>query len=218
MRWYLQYRLSYAAVAELLAERGVRVDPSTAYARAPARAPLYEVAARTWRRAVGGRWSVDETSVTVAGEWCYVYRAIDVLGQIVDGDVSAPHGADDAAACFRRAIAAIGGALATVTTDHAVTDPPALAQVLPEAADEAGKHLQQRVERDHQHLQGRWRGIGGFQSLTGARVLAASHAFLRTPRGGFYDLASPTTRLTKRPALPLVVCSWDVLTATLLRR
>jgi transposase-like protein len=31
VRWYLRYRLSYADVAELLAERGVRVDPSTVY-------------------------------------------------------------------------------------------------------------------------------------------------------------------------------------------
>src|SRR3712207_4602512 len=29
VRWYLRYRLSYAEVAELLAERGVAVDPST---------------------------------------------------------------------------------------------------------------------------------------------------------------------------------------------
>src|SRR5215208_6327565 len=29
VRWYIRYRLSYADVAELLAERGVCVDPST---------------------------------------------------------------------------------------------------------------------------------------------------------------------------------------------
>ncbi len=29
VRWYLRFRLSYADVAELLAERGVRVDPSS---------------------------------------------------------------------------------------------------------------------------------------------------------------------------------------------
>ncbi len=31
VRWYLRYRLSYADVAEWLAERGVIVDPSTIY-------------------------------------------------------------------------------------------------------------------------------------------------------------------------------------------
>jgi transposase-like protein len=31
VRWYLRYRLSYADLAELLAERGIHVDPSTPY-------------------------------------------------------------------------------------------------------------------------------------------------------------------------------------------
>ena len=70
-----RFRLSYADVAGLLAERGVRVDPSSSYAWVREFAPLYEDAARSCRRAVGECWSVDETYVKVAGEWAYVYRA-----------------------------------------------------------------------------------------------------------------------------------------------
>src|SRR5690349_15541889 len=47
MRWYLRFRLSYADVAELLAERGVRVDPSTSCAWVQEFAPLFEDAARS---------------------------------------------------------------------------------------------------------------------------------------------------------------------------
>src|SRR5215211_8049258 len=47
VRWYLRYRLSYADVAELLAERGVAVDPSSVYAWVQEFAPLYEDAARS---------------------------------------------------------------------------------------------------------------------------------------------------------------------------
>ena len=68
VRRYLRYRLSYDDVAELLAGRGVRVDPSTIYAWVQEFAPLYEAAARAFRRAVGERWSVDETYVQVAGD------------------------------------------------------------------------------------------------------------------------------------------------------
>ena len=46
VRWYLRFRLSYADVAELLAERGVRVDPSTIFAWVREFAPLFEDAAR----------------------------------------------------------------------------------------------------------------------------------------------------------------------------
>jgi len=60
VRWYLRYRLSYADVAALLAERGVRVDPSSIYAWVREFAPLFEAAARSCRRAVGEHWSVDE--------------------------------------------------------------------------------------------------------------------------------------------------------------
>jgi IS6 family transposase len=75
VRWYLRDRLSYAGVAEPLAERGVRVDPSTIFARVREFAPLYEDAARSFRRQVGACWSVDEAHVNVAGERAYGDRA-----------------------------------------------------------------------------------------------------------------------------------------------
>ena len=43
VRWYLRIRLSYADVAELLAERGVRVDPSTVFAWVREFAPVLAV-------------------------------------------------------------------------------------------------------------------------------------------------------------------------------
>jgi IS6 family transposase len=61
VRWYLRYRLSYADVAELLAERGVAVDPASVYARVREFAPRYEDAARPFRRGVGSAWRVDAT-------------------------------------------------------------------------------------------------------------------------------------------------------------
>src|SRR5436309_7610504 len=61
VRWYLRFRLSYADVAEVLAERGIQVDPSTIYAWVQQFTPLYQEAARSHRHAVGRRWAVDET-------------------------------------------------------------------------------------------------------------------------------------------------------------
>jgi transposase-like protein len=65
--WYLQYRLPYANVAELLAERGVFVDASTVFDWVQRFAPLYQEAARPHRKPVRGSWSIDETYVKVAG-------------------------------------------------------------------------------------------------------------------------------------------------------
>lgn len=41
-------------------------------------------AARPCRHVPGDRWFVDETYVKVAGQWVYLYRAIDQDGQVLD--------------------------------------------------------------------------------------------------------------------------------------
>ncbi|MDQ5818380.1 MAG: IS6 family transposase, partial [Actinomycetota bacterium] len=45
IRWYIRYRLSYADVAELLAERGVMVSRSTVYRWVQRFLPLFAEAA-----------------------------------------------------------------------------------------------------------------------------------------------------------------------------
>jgi transposase-like protein len=84
VRWYLRYRLSYADVAELLAEWGVRVDPLAIYAWVREFAPPYEDAAHPFRPAVGRSWSVDESDTKIASKPADVIRAIDGRGQVVD--------------------------------------------------------------------------------------------------------------------------------------
>ncbi len=113
VRWYLRFRLSYADVAELLAERGVGVDASTISDWVREFTPRYEEATRPCRHAVGTTWSVDETYATVAGKPAYVYRAIDGQGQVVDVYVSARRAAADAATFFRCAVEATGAPLDT---------------------------------------------------------------------------------------------------------
>jgi hypothetical protein len=61
--------------------------------------PLLAAAPRPCRHRVGDRWWVDQTYVKVAGQWRYVYRAIDQVGQVIDGYVSQRRDAG-AARCF----------------------------------------------------------------------------------------------------------------------
>jgi IS6 family transposase len=195
----------------------VTVDPSTIYAWVRQFAPLYEGAARPFRRTVGSTWSVDETYATSAGKPVYVYRAIGGQGQVVDVSVSQRRATADAITFFRRAIAATGVIPDEVATDGAPTYPPALAAVLPGVLHETGKQIQQRIERDHQHRKGRLRPLRGFKTLAGARVLCRAHAFLRNLRGGFYDLGQLVASATV-PTLPLAVQAWAALTGALLGR
>src|SRR5215213_3680108 len=88
VRWYLRFGLSYRDLEELLTERGVEVDHVTVYRWVLRFTPLMAEAARPCRHRVGDRWQVDETYVKVAGQWRYVYRAIDQFAQIIDVFVS----------------------------------------------------------------------------------------------------------------------------------
>jgi hypothetical protein len=110
-----------------------------------------------------------------------------------------------------------GGLPDEVTTDCAAAYPPALAAALPPVAHEAGKRIQQRIERDHQHLKGRLRPMRGFKTLAGAQVFCRAHAFLRNLRGQFYDIAWRAGVASPSP-VPPAVRAWDALTAILLAR
>jgi transposase-like protein len=168
VRWYLRYRLSYVEVAELLAERGVAVDPSTVYDWVQAFTPRFLEAARAHRARVGGRWRVDETLLKVGGRWRYVFRAIDEHGQVVDVYLSDHRDAASARAFFERAMAATGVTPRAVTSDKAKCYPPALRAVLPEAEHRSSKYLNNGLERDHQFLKGRVRPMRRFKATHSA--------------------------------------------------
>jgi transposase-like protein len=119
VRWYLRFGLSYRDVEELLNERGVEVDHVTVYRWVLRFTPLLADAARPCRHAVGDRWQVDETYVKVAGQWRYVYRAIDQFGQVIDVFVSQQRDAKAARRFFERAIGSTKVTPAEVTTDRA---------------------------------------------------------------------------------------------------
>jgi transposase-like protein len=210
VRWYLTYRLSYAEVAESLAERGVYVDASTIFDWVQHFTPLYQEAARCHRHRVRGKWSIDETYVKVAGVPCYVFRAIDDLGQVIDVYVSRTRDAEAATHFLRQALEQTEVCPPTAMTDKAAIYPPALQAVLPETRHRAGK-AEQRIEWDHQHLKGRYHAMRGFKMLRCAQTVCAGHGFVRNLREGFYRLG--VIRADPRiPQAPRAMLAWDEIT------
>ena len=118
VRWYLRFGLSYRDLEELLTERGVEVDHVTVYRWVLRFTPLLAEAARPCRHAVGDRWSVDETYVRVAGQWRYVYRAIDQFGQVIDVFIATRRDATAARRFFERAIGTTKVRPAGITTQQ----------------------------------------------------------------------------------------------------
>jgi len=193
VRWYLRYRLSYVEVAELLAERGVAVDPSTIYDWVQAFTPRFLEAARTYRTRVGTRWRVDETLLKIGGRWRYAFRAIDEHGQVIDVYLSDRRDAASARAFFERALTATGVTPTRVTSDKAKCYPPALRTLLPEAEHRSSKYLNNQLERDHQFLKGRVRPMRRFKAMETASRFCRGHALIRNLGRGFSPLAMGAT-------------------------
>jgi putative transposase len=82
-----------------------------------------------FRIAAGRSWYVDETYIKVAGQWQYLYRAIDRDGNLVDVYLSETRDQEAAEALFRSAVAVTGTTPDKVTTDKHASYPPALDEV-----------------------------------------------------------------------------------------
>ena len=189
VRWYLRFGLSYRDVEELLAERGVEVDHVTVYRWVQRFTPLLAEAARPCRHAVGDRWFVDETYVKVAGQWRYVYRAIDQFGQVIDVFVSARRDTMAAHRFFRRAIGTTKVVPVEVVTDRAANYPMVLEELLPAACHRTEQYANNRIEADHGRLKAWLRPMRGLKQDRNAGVVIAGHAFVQNLRRGHYELA-----------------------------
>ena len=84
VRWYLAYKLSLRDLEEMMAERGLSVDHSTVHRWVVHFSPELLQRFHQRKRAVTGKWHVDETYIKVRGQWMYLYRAIDSRGDTVE--------------------------------------------------------------------------------------------------------------------------------------
>ena len=190
VRWYLRFGLSYRDVEELLTERGVEVDHVTVYRWVLRFTPLLAEAARPCRHAVGDRWSVDETYVRVAGQWRYVYRAIDQFEQVIDVLVTLRRDAKAARRFFQRAIGTAKVIPVEVVTDRAATYPMVLEELLPATWHRTEQYANNRVEADHGRLKSRLQPMRGLKQDRSASVIIGGYAFVQNVRRGHYELAA----------------------------
>ena len=68
----------------MMAERGLSVDHVTIWRWVQRYAPILNQRLRRELRHPNRSWRVDETYVRVAGNWTYLYRAVDSAGDTID--------------------------------------------------------------------------------------------------------------------------------------
>ena len=187
VRWYAAYPLSLRNLEEMMAERGVSVDHATVHRWALKILPVLAAVFRTRKVPVGGSWRVDETYILVGGQWKYLYRAVDRMGQTVDFLLTARR--DEAAArrFFEKAIN-LHDAPEKITIDKSGANTAAVRGLIADSGLaielRQSKYLNNVVEQDHRAIKRRTRPMMGFKSFWAARRILAGVETMHMIRKG----------------------------------
>ena len=167
----LRYKLSLRDRAELFLLRGFQFTHEAVREWEERFAPLLAQQLRRRRQGkVGKRWYVDETYVKVKGKWCYLYRAIDKQGNLVDSMLSATRNMAAAQRFFRNTLSVAGQVPAQVTTDGHDSYPRAVREILgPEVEHRDNAYLNRRIEQDHRGIKQRYYPMLGFGAYHSAQ-------------------------------------------------
>jgi putative transposase len=154
---------------------------------------------------VGRRWYVDETYVKVKGKWCYLYRATDREGNLVDSMLSATRDMAAAQRFFRSTLAVVDKPPKQITTDGHDSYPRAIREVLgAEVEHRCSAYLNRRIEQDHRGVKQRYYPMLGFGAFPSAQRFCRAFEEVRQyfrparKRKQFVSLAKRRRQFTAR--------------------
>ena len=190
VRWYLRYSLSYRDLKEMMAERRLAVDHVTVWRWVQRYAPILNLRLGRERRLPNRSWRVDETYVRVAGNWVYLYRAVDSAGDTIDFMLSPNRDLVAARQFLQLALHRTGRVRPRVIN---VDGHPAYATAISELKEsgELGRRCRCRpspymnnvVEQDHRFIKKRIAASLWFRSVDGAlNTIAGYESIAHDPK------------------------------------
>jgi putative transposase len=176
---YYRFPLSLRLVEEMLLERGITVSYETIRRWAIKFGPNY---ARRLRRKQPSRtdvWHLDEMVITIAGRKCWLWRAVDQEGYVLDEIVQNRRNTKAAKRLLMRLLKKQGTAPRRIITDKLRSYAAAKRQIMPTLEHRSHKGLNNRAENSHLPLRKRERIKQGFRSQGGLQRFVAIFSALR---------------------------------------
>ena len=190
VRWYVAYPLSLRHLEEMMSERGITVDHSTIHRWAIKMLPVLTAICRRRKRPVGRSWCMDETYIKVAGQWKYLYRAVDKSGDTVDFLLRAKRDHAAARAFFERAIG-LHNVPDKIAIDKSGANTAAIVSIQADSGLtitlRQSKYLNNIVEQDHRAIKRVARPMLGFKTFRCARIIIAGIETMHMIRKGQLD-------------------------------
>jgi transposase-like protein len=196
VRWYLAYNLSLRDLEEMMAERGISVDHATVGRWVVRYSPELLERFNRRKRAVTGKWHIDETYIKVRGHWTYLYRALDSNGDTVEFWFSERRNLAAAKRFLRKALKRHGRP-ERIVIDGSQTNREAIVacdttdrlrdrsqrQLKPIRIRQSA-YLNNRIEQDHRAIKRRVRPMLGFKSVNSARAILGGIEMVHMMRKG----------------------------------
>ena len=190
VRWYAAYPLSLRNLEEMMAERGVVVDHTTVHRWAVKILPVLAAVLRRRKRPVGTSWRMDETYILVGGQWKYLYRAVDRVGDTIDFLLCAHRDCAAARRFFERAMD-LHGVPDKITIDKSGANTAAIVGMMADSGADIemrqSKYLNNIVEQDHRAIKRVVRSMLGFKNFRCARAVLAGIETMHMIKKGQLD-------------------------------
>jgi putative transposase len=177
---YVRYPLSLRNVEDLLAERGIDISHETVRFWWNRFGPMFAAEIRKRRVAhlrsyPQWRWHLDEVFVKVNGKLCYLWRAVDHEGEVLEGVVTSKRDKAAALKLLKRVMRKY--ALAKIiVTDGLRAYSAAMNEVGVADRQEVGPRLNNRTENSHQPFRRRERAMQRFRSMKTLQKFSSVHA------------------------------------------
>lgn len=171
---YFRFTLSYRDVEELLAARGILVSYETVRQWCRKFGQTYANQLRRRRPQPGDKWSLDEVFLKINGEICYLWRAVDQHGNVLNILVTSKRDKQAAKRFFRKLLKGCCYVPRVIITDKWASYGAAKREIMPGVEHRQHKGLNNRAENSHQPTRQKERQLRHFKSAGHAqRFLSA---------------------------------------------
>src|SRR5471030_2450875 len=201
---YVRYPLSLRNVEDLLAERGIDISHETVRFWWNRFGPMFAAEIRK-RRIAHMRgypqwgWHLDEVFVKVNGKLCYLWRAVDHEGEVLEAVVTARRDKAAALKLLKRLMKKYGRPR-TIVTDRLRAYSAAMKELGAADRHEVGGRLNNRAENSHQPFRRRERAMQRFRSMKTLQKFSSVHAQVHNHFNQERHLVSRETYKERRSA------------------
>ena len=177
---YVRYPLSLRNVEDLLAERGIDISHETVRFWWNRFGPMFAAEIRKnrvahLRRFPQWRWHLDEVFVKINGRLCYLWRAVDHEGEVLEAVVTTKRDKAAALKLLKRIMKKYGSPC-SVVTDGVGAYSAAMKEIGAVDRHEVGRRLNNRAENSHQPFRRRERAMQRFRSMKTLQKFSSVHA------------------------------------------